>query len=419
MVYDRVRDRVTQKGMYTGIGTFSQTGTAEHGFPPDPQGYGTLSLTKGSITETTCDFPHKNFDKRIKDGEIINSPFLKTTVDLGLSAPQYFEHTYRQNGGVTCSLHSPAQTHNKWYRTAGMWRQNVPVFLTVGSSETALRDSVEELAVTSAFANIDTSEMLALATIAESGKSVESMRAILFRAYKIFKNVRRLNVKGLLKEFKPKELADRYMEARYALRPLYYDALGVANALQKNRGYARRTFRGWAEDSVTRTDTLLNQASGLWGTQTDWRRELTYTVSARAGVLCDISITDLTTFGFDQLAETTWELIPFSFMVDWFVNVGDWVAAHTPNAGVKQRASWVTLRQVTRATRTTLASRSIVDQSGYVKGICDLPTVTDVREESVLERKVDVAASTFPALNIKLDVFKLTDMGIILKNVFK
>lgn len=401
--------------------TWTLIGTTQHGYPANPpptspQRYASL----GSETKTTCDFIHPGYRKRIQAGEIINSPFLCTTVDETLAAPGGFAHIFRTNGGYTCAppTHPTTQTHDKYWKTTGVWRRGVPSYKALDSGAMgALRQDVIDLAVTTAHANIDTSEMLALATAAESGKTVQSMQAVLFRALKIARNVRKLNLRAIANELSPKEVADRYMEARYAFRPLIIDAAGICAALEKNRGYARKTFRGSAEDSMTSSDTLLNQSNGLWMTQTDWSRTSTYDVSARAGVMCDVSISDISVFGLDQIAETAWELAPYSFIVDWFANVGDWIAAHTPNAGVNQRASWVTVKTTYTQTRTATADRSIVNTVGYIPVSLSLSAQTDKREELVLERITSPALSTFPSSNLKLDVFKITDLGIMLRKV--
>jgi len=286
------------------------------------------------------------------------------------------------------------------------------------SSRSALRQRVIDLAVVAAHANIDTSEMMAMATIAEGGKSVQSVQAILWRAYKILKRVRKLQFAALAKEFKPKELADRYMEYRYAIRPLVIDAKGLVSAIQKKRGICRKTFRGEASESTTLTDTLLNQGNGLWMTNSDWNRTASYSVSAKAGVLCDVSVTDLSVFGVDMVAETLWELAPWTFIADWFANTGDWIAAHTPNVGVTQRASWVTVRSTHTKTRTAIASRSTVDTVGYVKVSLTVPPCSDTYQELVLERITDPQLSTFPSSKLNLDVFKVLDLGIILRKLF-
>jgi hypothetical protein len=113
------------------------------------------------------------------------------------------------------------------------------------------------------------------------------------------------------------------------------------------------------------------------------------------------------------------ELLPWSFVVNWFVNVADYVAAHTPNAGVRQRASWVTVKETYTQTIQKGLSRSIVDTLGYKKVSLDLPPMDVRREELVLERIVDPALSTWPMVDLHLDMYKLTDLGIMMKKLFK
>jgi hypothetical protein len=274
-----------------------------------------------------------------------------------------------------------------------------------------------DLATTQAFANIDVSEMLALATIAESRKSIDSMRAILIRAFKVARHVRKLDLRALRREFKPKELADRYMEARYAIRPLMYDAKGIAATINKNMSSVRRTYRGFSEDNVEVNDTAYNVDTSLWGTVADWSLKSTYEVSARAGILCDVSHSIATTLGTNQIFETAWELLPFSFIMDWFANTGDWIAAVTPNAGVKQRASWIVVREKSYQESILSASRSTASQNGYFGISCAFsPAFVTVTESSV-DRQTELSVPLLPSTRLRLDGYKLTDLGIILRKV--
>lgn len=43
-----------------------------------------------------------------------------------------------------------------------------------------------------------------------------------------------------------------------------------------------------------------------------------------------------------DLPATLWELVPWSFVADWFVNVGDWIRAVTPDPSVRVLGSWTT-----------------------------------------------------------------------------
>jgi hypothetical protein len=44
-----------------------------------------------------------------------------------------------------------------------------------------------------------------------------------------------------------------------------------------------------------------------------------------------------------QIPAAIWEIIPFSFVVDWFVNVESFIRAVTPKADVHRLAEWVTI----------------------------------------------------------------------------
>lgn len=419
---DRTRYRESLKPRHTvDIGMYTLIGSTQHGYPAPPTRV-TEDYGEGKVTENTVDVVTPNFPKLMKEGRIINNPFTKTTINWTNPHPGNIEHIYKKVNGLLCYLHSPSQTHDKMYKMFGykyIGGYNTPAWLTMDTAlRAAKRQNVIDLAVTQANANVDTSEMLALASAAESRKTIESMRNILGRVLKIARNVRKLNFSAIRNELSPKELSQRYMEARYAIRPLIYDAAGVANAFSKARGYERQTFRGYADDSYSTSDTVTGVTSfGML--KTNWSRTLDYTVSARAGVLCNVRIDDLTTFGIDKLAESAWELVPFSFIVDWFANVGDTIAALTPDAGVTQLASWVTVSERLFTAQTTTGYTTTSVASGYVDVSVSLPNTTWSREELVLQRIVDPEISIWPAVALHLDGYKLTDLGLILRQVLR
>jgi len=57
-------------------------------------------------------------------------------------------------------------------------------------------------------------------------------------------------------------------------------------------------------------------------------------------------------FSWESIPITAWELIPFSFVVDWFVNFGDYIQALTPKLGIKGLSSWTTVIKETKVTRS-------------------------------------------------------------------
>lgn len=426
-VWDRTRTRSTGGFTATACVVSRALGTLEHGYNAPYQGPTTSWVNLGqTVTETTSDMVNKSFKRRMENGEIINSPFTTSkTIVTDQTSPSAFELVVRDKVGYgqACYI-SPhnGTVHRMLDKQSGTWRPARP---TSGlpalalSARQALRDSVKSLAVTQAHANIDESEMLALATLAESGKTIDSVQAILWRAYKIFRNVRRLNIRGLREELSPKEIANRWMEARYALRPLMYDLRGTVNALEKVRGRTRRSYYGYAEDSMSTQLNINNLATGITYLYGNWLCKAEYVVSAKAGVLCDVNITDASVFGFDQLLETGWELLPFSFIADWFANTGDWIAAHTPNAGVRQLASWVTCKESYKVTSSSVSFSTAGIPSTRELYSLVMPHRVYTTEELVLTRDTEPSLSVFPSAKLNLDTFKITDLGIIIRNILK
>jgi hypothetical protein len=53
---------------------------------------------------------------------------------------------------------------------------------------------------------------------------------------------------------------------------------------------------------------------------------------------------------------TLWEFLPYSFVADWFVNAGDWLAAVVPKAKVKRLAEWTTYHKTSDLERKLVVS---------------------------------------------------------------
>lgn len=416
---ERVRQKVVPNGTSL-YGTYYITGTTQHGFSPVPPNYCTLVGTNTTESITTTDVSTPGFHKKMREGIIINNPFKRIHVKSDSDAAGPLVHEYHQVGGVTCGLHTPTQTHDKYHKTSGVWRPSSPAYIVMTDQQREGRRQIAiDQAVTQASANIDESEILALATIAESGKTVDSIRNILWRAFKIARAVRKLDGKYLAKELSPKELADRYMEARYAIRPLIYDVKGILASVEKRQRKIRKTYRGYGSaeklsQKVVHKDFNIQLIYAVG----DFENTLEHEVTARAGILCDVDVTQANIIGATQILETGWELLPFSFIIDWFANVGETIAANTPNAGVQQLASWVTYSERLVLTRKMVGYRSTATNYGFKVPNLVLSPWQVVREELVLERRINPIVSMSPRVDLRLDMYKLTDLAIILRKVF-
>lgn len=287
-------------------------------------------------------------------------------------------------------------------------------------------------AVSKAWASATLNEAEVLVQIGESEKTVASLVSIFKRFIKIIKILKTGKLWKLKLEFTPKELADRYMELRYALRPLLYDLVGNIAALNHEAGELndRLTFRSFvlesenSEDVSTVTHQTVTNSVATWKKLYELTRLADRKVEVRAGVLTELeTLSKLPVWGFANPVEAVWELVPFSFIVDWFFTVGDTIAAWTPLYGLKQLASWVvTTDTVVRSSQITDSwtdnthlgnvERRINAHDFTIKG-CGIGEILVTKT-----RVPDPSRYTFPTFNVRLDMFKLTDLLIIAKGIF-
>jgi hypothetical protein len=287
-------------------------------------------------------------------------------------------------------------------------------------------------AVSKAWARATLNEAEILVQIAESEKTIMSLVSIFKRFIKVLKILKTGKYWQLKYQLTPKELANRYMELRYALRPLLYDLVGNIAALNHEAGSLndRLTFRSVVletentEDVTEVTHQTISNSVAVWRKKYELTKIANRSVEVRAGVLTELeTLSKLPVWGFANPVEAVWELVPFSFVVDWFFTVGDTIAAWTPLYGLKPLSSWVTTTDtVVRSSQITNSwtddtflndpERRINAHAFDIKG-CGIGEVLVTKT-----RVPDPSRYTFPTFNVRLDMFKLTDLLIIAKGIF-
>lgn len=406
------RQRQTSGNANLGSTNLHQVNYAGTKTPYDP--WKVLSTTD---TPNTCedmysgemwDVVTPGFLRKMRSGMIINHHMEK-------------HDTWYTRGIMTVNRGCVDRSSTTPYTYSGYIQTGTSVIGDPSSWYYPLAPSVDEnviaQAITDAWASISLNESDILVQIAESKKTVYSLISILRHVMKIVRNVEQLKLRALMKEISPKELANRWMECRYALRPLMYDARGIITAYYSDykRQKMRQTFRAYASDvaNTSETDVLLwsSSAGTLRGNATASR-----TIEVRAGVLTFVeSLQTLGLWGFTEPFEAAWELIPYSFIIDWFFNVGKLLASWTPNIGFKTLASWYVVTDYTYlmcqlTSGTNIPTRNYWDYR-YVSGSY---SKTDVFKY----RCPNPDRPGLPSIQFHLSKPKLLDLGIILKNLY-
>lgn len=153
-----------------------------------------------------------------------------------------------------------------------------------------------------------------------------------------------------------KASASAWLEYRYGWKPILMDAdelIQQASGFRKILDGIRLVARGGG--SVNRSDAkevilpkgswpsingLSARGSAFASIDTKVSVGIMYRRKSRTS-----SVEALRVFGMRprDVLPTLWEVIPYSFVVDWFVNVGSWLEAISPDlSGVEILASWAT-----------------------------------------------------------------------------
>lgn len=142
-----------------------------------------------------------------------------------------------------------------------------------------------------------------------------------------------LNMRRLAKA--PQDISSAWLEYQYGWKPLMADIHGAWTALQGN--FARddqvMSTRSRESGTVTRTWNFsnTNNVTGVRKIQVDIQLRCEVGLCAKVQ---NSFIAGLSSLGLVSPWEVTWELVPFSFVVDWFLPVGDAISALSAPAGL-------------------------------------------------------------------------------------
>lgn len=210
--------------------------------------------------------------------------------------------------------------------------------------------------------------------------------------------------------------SETWLEGRYGWRTLAFELEDLTEALLLLQSLGLKRVRGYAEEQVSgdysssATNISLNKPKF----QTSWSsiargnvvisREITRT--KRSGSIIDAICEGL---AFVDPLVTLHEVIPYSFILDWIVNINDNIAAFSPFATGRRLGSWVSATEEEKVS-ITLTPQKSVGGSSYIH----LDPTGPVMYSSVSTRteynRYPVDPSFSLTFDLNIDASKIVDL---------
>lgn len=224
-------------------------------------------------------------------------------------------------------------------------------------------------------------------TVAEARKSTRLLGDLMRSATEVVGN------NSLVR--RAKSASSAYLLLRYGLGPIIKDVESIKKGLLKKTGLARVTSRGKSDiERFQVTSREFSYNNIFYPTIQDTISE---EFRVRAMSLDELTADMWSNIGFTDkgLITLPWELIPYSFVVDWFVNIGDFLNALVPMFSVRQLGSCLVIEQRFSVLSTFTSSRG---GSGYT--VSTAPTGTCLWVHEVKRRIPNIGG---PSIRIKAD----------------
>jgi hypothetical protein len=223
--------------------------------------------------------------------------------------------------------------------------------------------------------------------------------------------------RGLSRRYHSRNLseivADTWLEHAFAWSPLVNDVKDGAEALANynlgKAGEARRiTAKAGAED--TQYTPFYSRNFGYLKYHYRYQTKASVVVIYRAGVGASPDSPLLMSakhFGvsWEEIIPTIWELIPYSFLVDYFTNIGDILDSWSYQHLKKRWMNRTVLRTIEHSMHDMYLDQAILTarkNAGLVMGASLVPYQQTRRYRTVLRERLDADASLIPDLSFEL-----------------
>lgn len=287
------------------------------GAPSGSPGSFGAGFTSGTI-KTTTDEVIPDFHKRKARGDIFNNAFSSVT-DTRAHIPGPWNQVHVSTSGNAGDIVKYAY-------------QGLPVSEDLTGWPASDFAYVLSDASTRVYEKLNQAEVQGLVFLAELRKTIAMLRNPLANLHTIVDGLSSRDLRRVADG-----AASQHLMWMFGVKPLLSDinaAVKVLRTLTRPKRFTvRATSKGLREETVDSPwswDIFTGYSRLYRKAEHEYRTYVLYETLPGYGDAAD-------RFGLRlvDVPGAMWELIPYSFVVDWLVNVGDYIAAMTPKVGVK------------------------------------------------------------------------------------
>lgn len=351
-------------------------------------------------TKTITDVAVPGFTSLLKCGSFLplNPVTISTVVTNRIDNGQPALHEYSSGG---CVKRQDQTFGSVWLSTAWLvepppWDDDIITDVTnraVANAKNAVYDALT-----------DASELRKIIQLFRG--TVKGVAKWARRALKdALRNIRRRNFRSLkerLDEFY-RLFADYWLQYRYGWMPLLYSLQDATKAFNSNIR-SGSLIRERAAQQETLDDSITSSwVNGIdhWSTTQTVRGTRTY----RAVAYAKVNVGRLKVIGLDPL-RTAYEVFPYSFVVDWLINVGAWLQAVSPFSGASLLGVCVSIKDEYLREQHTRIDWSGTNGQGTHSGTSG----TCVTQESNRVYNRFPSEVSFPGWNPRINPFRALDL---------
>ena len=207
-----------------------------------------------------------------------------------------------------------------------------------------VKASTSNSSILKAFVKVADAKVNVAVAYAEAAKTSDLILDTARRIDKAYRAFRKGNLKGVAENLNitPKRLHKSWLEYKYGWMPLLMDVKGAAEFFAQQHVVRPPRFTVTAVEEVTKTVDNSANGQAYGGVPGDVRitRFSSYHCVAKTKLWCELTSPNLSALqqlGLTNPLLVAWELVPFSFVFDWFVQVGDYLTGLTALQGVTIR----------------------------------------------------------------------------------